>query len=142
MRNFFNDFDNNEDELEFEDGLEFFLPQGEGVPLDSLVVDLFQNSLYYSVWQRPVPPRWLSLCLANLSYLDLSENQLSGSPFDILLDLANLDYLYLHDNQFSGYIPVTVSANLYAITAGDNQFCPPYPYCFVYAEYQDISNCP
>ena len=46
MRNFFNDFDNNEDELEFEDGLDFFLPQGEGVPLDSLVVDLFQNSLY------------------------------------------------------------------------------------------------
>ena len=80
--------------------------------------------------------------LANLSTLDLAENQLSGSPFDILLDLENLDYLYLHDNQFSGYIPVTVCESLYAITAGDNQFCPPYPYCFVYAEYQDISNCP
>ena len=40
MRNFFNDFDNNEDELEF------FIPQGEEiVPLDRLVVDLFQNGL-------------------------------------------------------------------------------------------------
>ena len=40
MRNFFNDFDN-------EDELEFFIPQGEeeGVPLDRLVVDLFQNGL-------------------------------------------------------------------------------------------------
>ena len=43
MRNFFNDFDN-EDELE--DELKFFLPQGEeGIPLDRLVVDLFQNGL-------------------------------------------------------------------------------------------------
>ena len=40
MRNFFNDFDNNEDELEF------FIPQGEeGVPLDRLFVDLFQSGL-------------------------------------------------------------------------------------------------
>ena len=40
MRNFFNDFDNNEDELEF------FIPPGEeGIPLDRLVVDLFQNGL-------------------------------------------------------------------------------------------------
>ena len=43
MRNFFQDFDNEEDELEF------FIPQGageeEGVPLDRLVVDLFQNGL-------------------------------------------------------------------------------------------------
>ena len=42
MRNFFQDFDN-------EDELEFFIPQGEGeeegVPLDRLVVDLFQNGL-------------------------------------------------------------------------------------------------
>ena len=40
MRNFFNDFDNEEE-------LEFFVPQGgeEGVPLDRLVVDLFQNGL-------------------------------------------------------------------------------------------------
>jgi len=42
MRNFFNDFDNDNDE----DELEFFIPQGEeGIPLDRLVVDLFQNGL-------------------------------------------------------------------------------------------------
>ena len=80
--------------------------------------------------------------LANLYILDLSENQLSGSPFDILLDLANLNILHLAYNQFSGYIPVTVCESLNWVTTGNNQFCPPYPYCFWNAEYQDISNCP
>jgi len=46
--------------------------------------------------------------LTNLTYLDLSQNQLSGDIPEEIWQLTNLEILYLHVNQLTGEIPQEV----------------------------------
>ena len=101
----------------------------------------------------------------SLWFLALHNNQLSGEIPISLGNMSDLVYLYLHDNQLSGTIPhemgnlglnyLTLNNNqfsgpisnqfcdIYSIDLSENQFCPPYPNCFIDTEIgtQDTSNC-
>jgi Leucine-rich repeat (LRR) protein len=67
--------------------------------------------------------------LINLTYLNISENQLEGVIPEGICNLSNL----LWDSTFS-----TTSSTLF-----NNQLCPPYPECIkLYVGEQDTSNCP
>jgi len=63
--------------------------------------------------------------------------------------LANLDYLWLNDNQLTGLISESICdldiiwSYSIRFKISNNQLCPPYPECIQdYIGTQDTSNCP
>tara|TARA_Y100000588_G_scaffold395259_1_gene521977 strand:+ start:5959 stop:20802 length:14844 start_codon:yes stop_codon:yes gene_type:complete len=108
--------------------------------------------------------------LSNVNNLQLSNNQLTGEIPEEIWDLVNLNTLYLWNNQLTGPLSSNISnltsltklsisgnnlseeipeslceiyPNLTTFYLGDNQFCPPYPYCLTGDDigYQDTTNC-
>ncbi len=67
--------------------------------------------------------------LSNLTHLHLSNNQLSGSIPESLSNLSNLQILYLFNNQLSGSIPESLGklSNLDRIDLGGNQLSGSIP---------------
>ena len=83
--------------------------------------------------------------LVNLTYLNLGVNQLTGTISSEINNMRNLTGLYLNDNQFTGEIPESICS----LTLDDNstqlaynKFCPPYPSCILdYVNDQDTTSC-
>jgi len=97
---------------------------------------LFNNQL-----TGEIPP-WIGN-LTSLTDLRLSLNQLTGEIPPEIGNLTNLNYLYLYSNQLTGEILPEI-CNVYYISVGNNQLCPPYPDCISQQDIdsQDTSNCP
>ena len=71
--------------------------------------------------------------LDSLKYLDLQNNDLTGTIPDEISNLAALEEVYLQDNNLSGYLPENLCIDDTTIWADinlkNNQFCPCYPKC-------------
>ncbi|MEE3195875.1 MAG: leucine-rich repeat domain-containing protein, partial [Candidatus Neomarinimicrobiota bacterium] len=84
--------------------------------------------------------------LTNLTSLSLMINQLTGSIPPEIGNLTNLTGLGLHDNQLTGDIP-NIICDLDIewssnLNISNNQLCPPYPSCVEdYVGEQDTTNC-
>ena len=83
--------------------------------------------------------------LINLTYLNLGVNQLTGTISTEISNMRNLTGLYLNDNQFTGEIPESIcNLNLddNSTQLAFNKFCPPYPSCIMdYVNDQDTTSC-
>jgi Leucine-rich repeat (LRR) protein len=60
----------------------------------------------------------------NLSYLDVEENSMSGSPFESVLGLSDLKQLRISSNSFTGTIPTDIGTleELEELWIANNQF--------------------
>ena len=73
--------------------------------------------------------------MTSLDYLNLKNNQLTGSIPSEIGNVTNLTWLYLFNNQLTGEIPESIcdlninwsSSSYFSISS--NQLCPPYPDC-------------
>lgn len=92
--------------------------------VDGIVTDLN----YYGLQLQGTLPTEIGL-LADLKYIDLSQNQLQGTIPEQLYGLAKMEQLYLHHNQLGGTISNSIGnwANLTHLFLSHNQFSGTIP---------------